>query len=252
MIQSSFAHAVRKRQLSAFFEPVIELATGTIVAVEARARLSVVPTGAPASAREVLARARQAHAEWLLDQAMLNNAIEALQQLAGSGVELPLRVNLTDVTARLHSQELIEFLHKVEVPPERLALEVPATAFVEASTSLSALVAHVNGLGISVILDHFNSAVHSYVQDWTGISGIKLDENLVARASIDGEVSDQLERACALAHERRIRVGAEGLVRMDQINLLKKLGCDEAQGPLISRPRSLGVLTPLLRQGSVW
>jgi EAL domain-containing protein (putative c-di-GMP-specific phosphodiesterase class I) len=79
---------------------------------------------------------------------------------------------------------------------------------------------------------------------------LKIDRSLLAHAHERKEDATIVASTVELAHSMNLRVVAEGVETAESWNLLKKLGCDLAQGYLVSPPISAEKIPPFVRQAN--
>lgn len=255
MLMIDFDLAVRRQQLEAHYQPIVELQNGAFVAIEARVRWS---DGAQnhLTAGDVLQAAVAAQAHWTVDRAVLESAVAALDRLRNEAApELQVAVNIAAATCTTaESAERLEaHLAGAAIKPQRLHLEFPLEAFRSAPSIVVPLVRRLAASHYGIVVDHVDSADFEAAHlDEVPVQGIKLSEHLVEQAPGDAASGERVRAICQEARKRDWHVGAEGMVRINQLHFLRQAGCEEAQGPLISRPRTLGELMFLLKKGSCW
>jgi len=182
----------------------------------------IVPLG-----RYVLRRACQQAADWTRD----------------GGRPLSVQVN---VSAReLEDPELIgtvtDVLEATGLEPERLTLEVTESVMIRDARSGRATLDALRGLGVELALDDFGTGYSSL----SYMRSLPLNTLKVAKEFIDGLGHSAEDRAFVrliieLARMRGLRVVAEGVEDAEQLNILRGLGCDSAQGFYFARPLDAG------------
>lgn len=93
----------------------------------------------------------------------------------------------------------------------------------------------IRNLGVSLSIDDFGTGYPSlaYLRDFP-INSLKIDRSFVEEISMSGGAI--IEMIINMATYLHVNVIAEGIKNHDQLHYLKKLGCDEGQGYLFSRP----------------
>ncbi|WP_435528448.1 EAL domain-containing protein [Mesorhizobium shangrilense] len=96
-------------------------------------------------------------------------------------------------------------------------------------------------LSVTVALDDFGTGYSSltYLRKLP-LSRLKIDRSFVQDMLIDADCAAIVRSLVELAHELRIEVTAEGVETLDQLDYLRRVRCDEAQGYLIGKPVRIG------------
>lgn len=247
--------ALREKQFEAHFQPIADLIAGTLIALEARVRWRDGPEPY-LTAREVLRAASAVDAEAALDFIVIDHAIDAIQQLDTMVPRPPpVNVNLSVATC-LEPDFLAQLdarLAHHAFDGNRLRLEIPVNAFKTSPSTLMALTEQLRKRHIAVAVDHVDNPDLDALQfDQVPILTIKLDEQCVESVPDDARVMAQLRAIQRAATRYGLRIGAEGIQRLEQLESLREIGCHEGQGPLIARPRPLQELNLLIRKGRCW
>ena len=175
----------------------------------------------------------------LITEFALEEAIAQLAQWQKEGIDVTIAVNIsthnllqsnfTDFIVRLLSQHRVsgEFL-ELEITEGALMMDVERT--IDELRRLS-------DLKIIISIDDFGTGYSSlkYLHQLP-ISLIKIDQSFVQRLPSDKGAAYILEASVMLAHNMGIKAIAEGVENKEVYDFLHDLGCDMAQGYLISRP----------------
>lgn len=246
-----FDRAFRERQFEVHYQPIIDLDSGEIVTIEARVRWQDRRTGVRLSARDVVAAASKAEAQWMLDHAVLERVKEALELPRNqTQINMPVAVKISAATCATNeaTARFEDFLTKTGISSECLIIEFPQDALFSYPAMASSLGERLSAKGYPILVDH----VDTDDLDRIPLQSIKLSEKLVDLAPGDTASADQVEAICTAAKKRGLYVGAEGIVRLEQLEFLRRVGVHEGQGPLICRPRPLRDLLFLLQKGRCW
>lgn len=124
----------------------------------------------------------------------------------------------------------------VEITERSLLSDVDATREV-----LDAL----TGLGVGIAIDDFGVGYSSlaYLTRFP-VDIVKLDQAFTARLQVDEGAAAIVTAVVGLAHSLGLRVVAEGVEHQRQVEVLRALGCDDAQGFHLGRPTPAPVLLP--------
>lgn len=232
--------AIAERQLELHYQPQIEFDTGEIVALEAllrwhHPRLGYVPP------LEFLPLAEDADLIDPLTELVLDMAVAQCARWRAGGSYVSVSVNLS--SSNLHNPNLAEVVRNALVrhrlSPNALVLEVTETTAITDFERSQQTIKRLRDLGLVVSVDDFGAGFTSLAY----LSSLAVDELKLDRSFIHGLASTSNARNQALvhstielAHALGLRVVAEGIEDEACFELLSSLGCDLAQGYLISRP----------------
>ncbi len=226
-------------ELRLHFQPILELATNDVVGVEALVRWERPGVGllAPGAFIEVAERTGQivALGEWVVTRACQAAAVLAALELG------PLRVSINVSARQLSDPGLVRMLRTVltetNCDPRNLVIEVTETAVLHDIGAAAMVLEDIKALGVELDLDDFGTGYSSllYLKHFP-VDRIKIDMSFVAGLGTDVADTAIVASTIALAHSIGLTAIAEGVETPEQLNLLRQMGCDFAQGYLLSRP----------------
>ena len=229
--------AIQRGDLELAYQPKVHLQTGAVSGVEALCRWTDPDVG-PVSPEVFIPLAeRSGLIESLTDWA-LRTALRQWVSWCEQGLRTQLSFNISALTLRdLYLPDYVQRMCMLEgVPCEYLTLEVTETATQNAVRLLDTLT-RFRLKGMSVSLDDFGTGYSSLVQLRTlPYSEIKIDRCFVQDASSSEESRLFCKAIIDLAHGMGLVATAEGVEDQETLDLLRQLGCDDAQGFLIARP----------------
>ncbi|NBC12156.1 MAG: EAL domain-containing protein [Gammaproteobacteria bacterium] len=172
-------------------------------------------------------------------EAVLARSLLVLREHPGaSGADPVLAVNVTaaDLEARWFARSLLQALAEANVAPARLELEIAESVLLRITPSVRESLRQLSDGGIGIALDDFGSGFSSMAHlRELNISTLKVDRDFVR-----GVTAEQDRRLVAgivaMAHSLGKRVVAEGVERVTELEVLRRLGCDWGQGYLWSEP----------------
>lgn len=254
VIEYDYKLAARRGDLEPYFQPIVDLKSGRLKALEARVRLHV---GAETlSAGDVLAHAGSAADRFELDFLILEAALSAFSSVSNNlldGIQLAINLSPQTLLAANFMARLERTIDDSNLQASRLHLEIPLDTFEFDTAFAHTRVLSLVELGFTVAVDHVGSAhsVETLLNDCP-ISVFKLDETFVSRLPSDPHACETLSTIVAACNKRNVLVGAEGINRMERLHCLQGVGCDEGQGMLVCRPSRIGDLRKLLERGRCW
>ncbi|WP_428573524.1 putative bifunctional diguanylate cyclase/phosphodiesterase [Piscinibacter sp.] len=171
--------------------------------------------------------------------AMLEAALATLAGWSSRHPELSLAVNVSalDVRDPGFVSQVEQMARRHRAPLSRLRLEITESSVMEDADRVLPVLHGLRALGVQLSIDDFGTGYSSlaYLQRLP-VSELKIDRSFVAGADRSVEARALLRTIIDLGHSLKMIVTAEGVERTEERDLLIELGCDQAQGYLISRP----------------
>jgi EAL domain-containing protein (putative c-di-GMP-specific phosphodiesterase class I) len=257
-LEGELRRALERQQLLLHYQPIISLATGRIVAVEALLRWEHPELGM-VSPGEFIPIAERTGVIVEIGEWVLREACRQLQEWSrthGDAAPEVVSVNLSvkqlaqpDLPARV-----AEILSTLEFEPRRLKLEITESVMVEnAATALTAIAA-LKTLGARILIDDFGTGYSSlsYLARLAP-DGIKVDRSFLLEMEQGGNGIALVRGIVALIQSLELESIAEGIETAEQLVRLKTMGCACGQGFFISRPLPAERLAALLStEQSTW
>ena len=237
-LESDLRSALQTEQLVVYYQPIVELADGAMVGVEALLRWEHPELG-PIPPAEFIPLAEESGLIGTLGKFVLTRATSETAHWSRAGRQLTLHVNLSakqliDPTLYL---VVSSALTDAGVEPGRLCLEVTETAILEDPQLARRHLEELRGLGVHLALDDFGVGYSSlsHVADLAPIDRVKIDRSFVSR------ICEQREGAIvasvvSLCQELGLDTVAEGVETSAQRAELQAMGVRRAQGFLFARP----------------
>jgi diguanylate cyclase (GGDEF)-like protein len=252
-LETALRHALERDELVLYYQPQLDLASGTVVGLEALLRWHHPSLGLVSPSR-FIALAEETGLIVPIGEWVLSTACAQMRAWEKAGLA-PLRV-VVNLSARQFRQEHLpelvrRSLDAAGVAPDRLALEITEGALMEHTSRNDSLLAELKGIGVRISIDDFGVGYSSlaYLKRFP-VDILKLDRSFVRDIATDpGDVA--IARAViALARGLKLSVIAEGVETREQFDVLKAEGCDGIQGYLISRPLPARRMTRMLASGA--
>jgi PAS domain S-box-containing protein len=248
-LASDLHHAIENDELRLHYQPIMDLATKEIAGVEALVRWERPGVGllAPAAFLDTAERTGQSVplGNWVVRTACKN----ALRLGSHSGGPRTMSINVS--ASQLRDPGLIGTLRDAmldgECAPATIVIEVTESVLLHDLQAVAASLEAIRALDIGIDLDDFGTGYSSlqYLRNLP-IDRLKVDQGFVAGLGINGADTAIVASTIALAHALGLRSIAEGVETIEQLTLLRKMGCDFAQGYLLSRPTDMETLTTWL------
>jgi diguanylate cyclase (GGDEF)-like protein/PAS domain S-box-containing protein len=250
-LANDLRHGIEHGELRLHFQPIMELTTNDVTGVEALVRWERPGVGllGPVSFIDVAERTGQIVP---LGAWVAHHACRAAVELAQPGGG-PRSVSINVSARQLSDPGLVAMLRgalqDTGCPPSNLIIEVTETALMHDMDAATATLEAIKELGVGLDLDDFGTGYSSllYLKHFP-VDRIKIDQSFVTGLGTDGADTAIVASTIALAHSVGKQAVAEGVETVDQLALLRQMGCDFVQGYLLSRPLALDQLHHWLSQ----
>jgi diguanylate cyclase (GGDEF)-like protein/PAS domain S-box-containing protein len=239
LLERELRQAFVADQFTVHYQPQRDLKTGRVVGVEALLRWRH-PRRGMVRPTEFIGLAEDIGLIGPLTERVLDRACRQHRLWLQAGMsDLRLSVNLSPVQFREGSVVgLIErTLADTGLAPDSLEIELTEGVMLEGSDAAMTSLRRLRKCGVGFSLDDFGTGYSSlaYVKRLP-VQRLKIDQSFVHRLGHDGQDEAIVRAVIDLGHSLGLKVTAEGVESADQLRRLQELGCDEAQGDLISPP----------------
>jgi EAL domain-containing protein (putative c-di-GMP-specific phosphodiesterase class I) len=252
--ETALRRAIAESELRLVYQPILDLEDGRPAGLEALVRWEHPDRGllGPGAFLPV---ARDSGLLPGVTSWVLRAAVEQLRRWAadaGDGVALPLvHVNIPAVqlTDPSFADRVLRLLEETGVEPGRLCLEVTEDALVDVSGPGLELLGRLRESGVAIALDDFGTGYSSLSQlRELPVDVLKIDLSFISRLTREPADATIVRTIIELAHGLGLRATAEGVETQEQVQALRRLGCDRGQGYLFSRPVPADEVWALLRE----
>ncbi|MDU9048868.1 MAG: EAL domain-containing protein [Candidatus Electrothrix sp. Rat3] len=253
-VERELRHAVEHEEFIHYYQPKYNILTGEIVGTEALMRWQHPVKGiiAPAEFIPVAEGSSLilAIGEWGLGEAC--RQVRAWQD-QGLGI-LSVAVNLSSKQFQDKQllRVLIESLDQHGIKPEVLELEITESILMENPDETALLLGDIRNLGVRIAIDDFGTGYSSlaYLKRFP-VNTLKIDQAFITDIVRDRNDAAIVTSILSMAESLHLKVVAEGVETKGQLELLKKMGCEEVQGYYFSRPLPAEGIVELLRKSDL-
>jgi diguanylate cyclase (GGDEF)-like protein/PAS domain S-box-containing protein len=240
-LETALNWAVQRDEMRVFYQPFVDITSGAPVGVEALLRWQQ-PDGTIVTPTDFIPLAEDSGlivpiGRGVLDRAAADYA--AWRAVVPTG-PFTIAVNLS--AHQLRHPELVEqvrnTLEKHDLAPSSLCLELTESALLEDLDWHFGVLLALRDLGVRLALDDFGTGFSSltYLKRLP-VDIVKIDRSFVAGLGVTHTDTTIVRSVIELAHALSLTVVAEGIERPEQLETLRSLGCDLAQGHLFSFPQ---------------
>jgi diguanylate cyclase (GGDEF)-like protein len=241
--------AMTSDQLVLHYQPKVDLNTGDVHAVEALVRWDH-PTRGLLYPDAFLNLVEVSGLMRAMTRLVLEMALDQAALWQGQGPDLTIAVNLSAsslVDTELPA-EVFAMLVARGLPPGALQLEITEEFLMADRDRASSILTRLRDGGVQISIDDYGTGYSSlsYLRELP-IDELKLDQSFVLPMADDARAAALVASTVALAHSLGLRMVAEGVETDVAYAELKRMGCDQVQGFLVSRPMPAATLEHWLR-----
>ena len=243
-IETSLRTALQSQQLDVHYQPIVNIESNCVVALEALLRWKH-PSHGYVRPERFMGIAEETGLMVPIGDFVLQRAVEdAVRWRQAGGTLVPIAVNVSAV--QLQRSNLAESISRLTrqhgLEPSLLQVELTEGAVFERRDARNPdasqdAVASLRELGVRIAIDDFGVGYSSlsYLKRWR-VDALKIDRSFVRDLVTDLSDLAIVSAIIAMARHLHIEVVAEGIEGWQQLEKLRQLGCGFAQGFLIARP----------------
>ena len=235
-------------EITVYYQPQIDLATGGVGGVEALLRWRH-PIRGPIDTGTLIAMAEHSDVIHRLTRRVIDDTVTQVGRWTAVG--MPIRASINVSARDLYADDIVDHLadcmarHQVE--PKQIQIEITESALMADPRRATATVERISALGVAISLDDFGTG-YSSLQHLRRmpIAEIKIDRSFVAGMATSHDDAAIVASTIGLARSLGIRTVAEGVENTHTRDLLDDAGCTLIQGYLTGRPMLAADLTAWL------
>ncbi len=256
-IETGLRRALRRDELRLYYQPQVDLQTGKINGAEALIRWQHPDHGVLGPGDFIPIAEKSGLiipiGSWVM--------LEACRQLARWSVELPngrdftMGVNLSG--RQLIQPKLIEeistIIETTGIDPAKIEVEITESILLDDVDRSIHLLERMKAMGLKLALDDFGTGYSSltYLRSFP-IDVVKIDRSFVEGIGTDPDSAAIVRSIVDLSRTLGLRTIAEGVETDEELTVLRNLGCDVAQGYLISKPLAAIDAARLISYNPTW
>ena len=241
--------ALEDQRLRMAYQPKISLRDGSLSQVEALVRWDDPELG-PMKPSHFVPLAEEHGLIHELTQWGLRTILRQWLDWCDEGLDTSIAFNISALSLQhLDFPDLVERMCRaLGVPSDRLVLELTEGATQPLVRLMDALTRfRIKGIGLAI--DDFGTGYSSLMQlRQLPFTEVKIDQAFVADVPHSRDSRLIIQAVTDLAHGLGLTATAEGVETLDQLRIIRELGCDHVQGYLVSAPLEPSVLRPWLQR----
>jgi len=236
-LEKQLRGAIEANELVLHYQPKIDLQKEEVGGAEALLRwdnseLGVVPP------KEFIPVAEDCGLIASIGTFVIEEACSQMKDWRDAGLEqIPVSVNVSCFQfTRMDLQAVVvDALNKFDVDPELLELELTESALLDDNDETASCLRELRAMGVKISLDDFGTGYSalSYLSR-VPLDVLKMDRAFIRDVHSDPSALGVASAVVAMAHSLNLRVVAEGVDCAEQIEPLRRMGCDLIQGFIFS------------------
>jgi diguanylate cyclase (GGDEF)-like protein len=238
-LEGELRRAIENNEITIHYQPEFDLASNKIVRFEALARWFHPKLGTIPPLNFIPIAEESGLIVPLGAYVMERACADAVTWQSRAGRPIQVAVNVSSVQFARDSflEEVEEALHRTGLRPSLLQLEITESATLTGVERAADLIRRLTGKGIGVAMDDFGTGYSclSYLPRLS-FDALKLDRSFVTELVVREETRAFVESILSMARNLHMKVIVEGIETREQLELMKALGTNEAQGYLLGRP----------------
>ncbi len=244
--------SIRNRELFIVYQPIIDVKTTKIRAMETLVRW-YHPVHGTVPPSEFIPLAEETGfivsiGEWVIRQACEQH--EKWKKIGLPPVRIAVNISVKELQDQHFAKRVEAILSQKQISPEYLELEITESLMIYNEPIILNNLMRMKEIGVRLSIDDFGTGYSSlaYLKR-LDVDTVKIDQSFIADCPRSYYGSVITTTIISLAHHLGMNVIAEGVEHLDQFRYLEEKGCQEAQGYLFSRPLHPKEATKLLFQG---
>ncbi len=238
-LEAEFRYAIDSGQILPYYQPQQSIGSGEVCGIEALARW-IRPDGSLVPPSDFVPLSEEMGISDVLFETIMNKVVGDVAAWRSQGDwDIPVSINLS--AHQLRNRDLVslirEILERAQVKRELINLELTETVLLEDLTIAQPVLNDLSAYGVGIHIDDFGTGYSSlsYLAQLP-VQTLKIDQSFIAKLSDSDTTTRVVEAIIALGKAMGLEVVAEGVETDQQYAILRRLGCDIAQGYFIAKP----------------
>ncbi len=236
--QREIQNGLTNQQFVLYYQPKVDLRDGRLIGAEALARW-IHPERGIVQPLSFIPAAEENGLINELTWNLLDAAMRTAADWSQVGLNISLSVNITVgfLEELAVTENIIALTNRQNVLPERIVLELTESMATTDIVPVIGNLARLRMRGYGLAIDDFGTG-YSTMQQLSRIpfNELKVDRSFIEGAARQSEVRAILESSLELGRRLRLQTTAEGIETLEELAMLRAIGCDTAQGFLFARP----------------
>ncbi len=253
-LEQDLALALDRQELVLHFQPIVRVVDGGITGLEALVRWERPGRGLAPPAAFIPAAERTGLivpiGRWVVAEACAQLARWASRYPPAAAWRMGVNLSPRQLADPQLVDDVAGALRASAIGPGRLILEITESMVAQDAAAVVDVLSRLRALGVGVALDDFGtgySSLSTLVR--LPVDAIKIDRSFITRLGSDPLASTVLEAVIRMASGLRLEPVAEGVESVEQVDVLRRMGCRRIQGYYFARPMAPRNVEGLLSSG---
>jgi diguanylate cyclase (GGDEF)-like protein/PAS domain S-box-containing protein len=240
-LENDLGRAIERKELQAYYQPIINLQTGELVGFEALLRW-LHPQRGMISPAEFIPIAEETGlivpiGDWVLRSACAQMNLWHEQSTVDSAISMSVNLSPRQFTQPNLINKIEKILTETKLKPQNLKLEITESVLMENPKLAASILADLKKSGVQLYLDDFGTGYSSlsYLQKFP-VDALKIDRSFICNLHLDNSDAKIVQTIITLAQHLGISIVAEGIETQQHLCQLKDMSCQFGQGYYFEKP----------------
>ncbi|MDA8261158.1 MAG: EAL domain-containing protein [Betaproteobacteria bacterium] len=235
-------HAIERQELALTYQPQVYADSRHIFGAEALLRWTC-RDGRRISPAEFIPVAEESGLIVPVGEWVLTEACRQARRWRDGGKDWKIAVNVSGI--QVFRTDLVDLVRRhtrdAGISPQQIEIELTESTLMEDSDTLREIIADLKAIGSSVAIDDFGTGYSSlsYLTRFS-VDKLKIDRSFIADMNRESAGDALSQAVIGIARSLKLRVIAEGVETLEQLDSVRRYGCNEIQGNYFSRPLTAG------------
>jgi len=238
-IEESLRRALERKEFVLHYQPKVNLRTREITGAEALIRWTH-PTRGPVSPAQFIPVAEDCGLILPIGNWVLREACKQARTWMDAGLTLTsMAVNISAIEFRAENflEGVFAILKETDIDPRALELELTESVLMKGVEYSQSILKTLRARGVQLAVDDFGTGYSSlsYLRKFP-IDALKIDQSFVRQITANPDDTNIVSAIISMGQSMKLRIVAEGVETLEELEFLEAHECDEAQGYYFSPP----------------
>lgn len=249
-LEHDLRRALANNEFVLYYQPQLDLKTGKILSFEALIRWINAERGM-VSPMKFIPIAEDTGLIIPIGSWVLQEALRQMTQWDAQGLP-PFSVAVNLSVVQFQQDDLAsgveEALKRYNMPSSRLELELTESVVMQDAQKAGNVLSRLSNVGIKLAIDDFGTGYSSlsYLKRFA-VNRLKIDQSFVRDMTSNSDDAEISQAIINLGHTLGLEIVSEGVETPEQLNLLKRQGCDVIQGYYVGKPMPADIIPDYLK-----